>query len=89
MLLHPSILHLAILFFLFKTSNVENVVAADEDLAEVARTGTVNVLLRICQLQVHVGVHRDEVALVLHAPLELHHDRFSGEAVEKRFWVQR
>ena len=53
----------------------EDVVAADEDLAEVARELLVDVLLGVGQLDVEVAVDGDQAALVLGlAPLEPYYD---------------
>ena len=46
------------------TTDVENIVASDQDLAQVAGEGAVNVLLGVGQLEVHVAVDGDQVALV-------------------------
>ena len=50
--------------FGFLTSNVENIVASDQDLAQVAGEGAVNVLLGVSQLEVHVAVDGDQVSLI-------------------------
>ena len=52
-------------------ANVEDIVAADERLADVTFALAVDPLLRIEELQVHVAVEGDECALVLHAPFKL------------------
>ncbi len=39
-------------------------------------------------LHIHVAVHRHQVALVLHPPLQLHHHRLSCETVQKGLGVQ-
>lgn len=49
----------------------------------------VYVLLGVGQLHVHVVVGGDQVALVLHPPLELHHDGLAREPVQKGLRVQR
>ena len=68
----------------------------------MAGEGAVNVLLGVGQLQVHVAVDGDQVALVykfsfsrkgrfsylvLHAPLELDEDRFTSERIQKGLGV--
>ena len=53
------------------TTNVENIVASDQDLAQVAGEGAVNVLLGVGQLEVHVAVDGDQVALVYVISFEL------------------
>lgn len=43
----------------------------------------------LSHLHVHVAIHRHQVALVLHSPLQLHHYWFACQAVEEGLRVQR
>ena len=54
-----------------RVANVEDIVAADERLADVTLAFAVDPLLRIEELQIHVAVEGDECALVFHAPFKL------------------
>ena len=72
-----------LLVLLRHAAQVEHVVAADEHLAKVAAELVVDPLLGGGELQVHVRVDRDEVPLVLHAPLQLRDHRLAGEVVEE------
>lgn len=96
-----------------RSGALENVVAADEDLAQGADRLAVLELFGICELrdevtwsalcctvqrdrsrrverahlEVHVVVGRDEVALVLHPPLEADEDGLAREVREERLGV--
>lgn len=75
------------LVFSVHASHVENVVASDKNLSEISLTVSVNVLLGVSQLQIHVGVDSNKDTFVLHSPLQFANDKLSGETVEERFWV--
>ena len=60
-----------------------------QDLPQVASQLAIYVLLSIGNLHVHIVVSGDQVTFVLHAPLQLHHNRFSSETIQKWFGVQR
>ena len=76
---------------------VHDVVASDEHFAQTPGQRAVDVLLvqrhrvtvgrwnylSVGQLEVHVGVDRDEPSAVLHAPLELDHHFLAGESGQK------
>lgn len=83
-----SILHFTIFLFFLDAPDVEDVVTPNQNFAEVARTVTVDVLLGIGELEVHVTINGDEVAFVLHAPLQLHHHRLSRETVQEGLWIE-
>lgn len=51
--------------------------------------GFINMNYNQAYLHVHVAVHRHQIALVLHTPLQLHHHRLSCETVQKGLGVQR
>ena len=61
----------------------------DKHLSEGACVVAVDELLRASELEVHVAVGRDEEALVLVAPLKLHHDGFPHQRVEEGLRVHR
>lgn len=71
-----------------RAPHIEHVVAADEHFAEMTRLGAADKLVRVGELEVHVRVDRDEVALVLHAPLELDDDGLAREAGEEGLRVE-
>ena len=72
-----------------RVANVEDVVAADERLADVTLAFAVDPLLRIEELQVHVAVEGDECALVLHAPFELDDHRLVDQVNQEGLWINR
>ncbi|GMT16908.1 hypothetical protein PFISCL1PPCAC_8205, partial [Pristionchus fissidentatus] len=73
--------------FIVLSSDPQNVVASDENLSEVSSLGSVDPLLSVCQLQVHVAVDRHKQTSVLHSPLQLAHDFLAREAVEEGLGV--
>lgn len=76
-LIFESISHwLGIIIFL-DTSDIQNIVASNEDFAEIAGASAVNELLGGGQLQVHVAVGGHQKALVFVAPFELNHHGFA------------
>ena len=44
-------------------------------------------LLRLAELEVHVGVNGEEGPLVLHSPLELADHRLANQVVKKRLGI--
>ena len=70
-------------------ANVEDVVAADESLADVALAFAVDPLLRVEELQVHVAVEGNECALVLHAPFELDDHRLVDQVNQEGLRINR
>ena len=70
-------------------ANVEDVVAANERLADVTLAFAVDPLLRVEELQVHVAVEGDECALVLHAPFELDDHRLVDQVNQEGLWINR
>lgn len=85
-----SVLFTECLFFAFAlfgffvdSTNVEDVVATDEDFTEMSGESAVDVLFRVAKLEVHVAVDGHQVAFVFHAPLQLDLDGLAGEGVQK------
>ena len=72
-----------------RVANVEDVVAADERLADVTLAFAVDPLLRVEELQVHVAVEGDECALVLHAPFELDDHRLVDQVNQEGLRINR
>uniref|UniRef100_A0A7G3AGR6 Putative secreted protein n=1 Tax=Lutzomyia longipalpis TaxID=7200 RepID=A0A7G3AGR6_LUTLO len=79
--------HLTLFIVVIYATDVQDVVAADENLTEITCILTINVFLSVGQLQVHVAVHGHEVSFVLVPPFELHHHCFPGQTVEEGFRV--
>ena len=77
----------ALLGFLVDSTNVEDVVATDEDFTEMSSESTVDVLFRVAELKVHVAVDGHQIAFVFHAPLQLDLDGLAGQGVQK--WLYR
>ena len=46
------------------TSNVENIIAADQNLAQMTGKGAINVLLGVGELEIHVSIDGDKITLV-------------------------
>lgn len=74
----------------------------DENFAECTCIGTINVFFGVCQMKIHVSIHRDKnsyknafefVYLLLnytsifHSPLQFTNDRFSSEPIQKWFGI--
>lgn len=53
-----------LLLVLLHTTNIHDIVAPNQDLTQVASEFAVNPLLSVGQLQVHVGVNRDQKSCI-------------------------
>lgn len=73
--------------FLLNASDVQDVVASDQNLAKTSRLTSIDIFFGIRQLHIHVSIDGDEEAFVFMAPLELDNHWLSGEGVEERFRV--
>ena len=67
--------------------DVEDVVAADENLAEEASKLSIDEFLRLVETEVHVGIRRGEDALILLAPLQTDSDGLAGQIRQERLGV--
>ena len=80
-------LRLSYFFNSFCIAHVENIIAADECLANIAFALAIDPLFSVEQLQVHVAVKRNQDAFVLHAPLQLYDDWLVNQVNQEWLWV--
>ena len=59
----------------------------DQNFSQTSCAGSVNELLRLSELQVHVAVRRNKETFVFMAPLQLDHHDLSEKAVEERLRI--
>ena len=75
------------LFYTLGIANVEDVVAADESLTNIALALTIHPLLRVEQLKVHVAIKCDQGALVLHTPFKFDDHWLVNQVDQERLGV--
>merc|ERR1740121_1300643 len=80
-----SSIHVGFLFA--HATDVQYVVAPDEDLTQITPEASIYPLFGIQQLQIHVWVNGFQCALVLHAPLKFDKNQLSREIIEEWFRI--
>ncbi|GMS84554.1 hypothetical protein PENTCL1PPCAC_6729, partial [Pristionchus entomophagus] len=75
--------------FIILSSDPQNVIASDEDFSEVSSLGSIDPLLRVSQLQIHIAVNGDENTSIFHSPFELAHHVLAGQTVQEGFRIDR
>ena len=77
------------MFQVFSIAHIEHIVAPNKGLANIAPALSVEPLLSVVELKIHIPVESNESALVLHAPLELDNHWLVDEVNEERLGVDR
>ena len=76
-------------FNTLRITDIQDVVAADEGLANVTLALAVDPFFSVEELEVHVAVKGDECAFVLHAPLQFDDYRLVNEIDQEGLRVDR
>jgi len=74
------------ILFLRHSSQIQNVVTADQHLPEIAGKLPINPLLRAGKLKIHVRIDGHQIALIFHPPFQLGDDRLTSEIIQE--WLR-
>lgn len=81
LLLLSLIPHFTFLIVILHAFYVQHIVTPNEHFAKIASHRSLDNLLRVGQLHVHVPVHRHQEAFVFLSPFEFHKYRLAGETI--------